>query len=183
LRDYREVASASSDAAYVALSEDRLPEAISLLDTTLQATDRIDDPRGTMIIHRNVGLAHLFAGDIEHAREAFHRQLRLCAQYAFRDGADLEGLAGLAAVAAAQGRDEVAARLLGAAHAIGYPPSLSTFIDRIDGTPDQRLALIRREEEFEAVCGLQFGHELGRAASAPAARGFPSLLPRQLGNE
>ena len=54
------------------------------------------------------GLARLFSGDLDRARDAFVRGLRLCALYVLRRNAD-EGLAGLAAVAAAEGRDETAA--------------------------------------------------------------------------
>jgi predicted ATPase/class 3 adenylate cyclase len=129
LGNYRQVASAYSSAAYVALTEDRLTEATSLLDTALHAAGRLEDPWETMTILSNIGLARLFSGDLNHAREAFERALRLCAQHAFSQNAG-EGLAGLAAVAAAQGRDERAARLRGAARTLGYPPA--TFDKRID---------------------------------------------------
>ena len=129
LGNYRQVASAYSSAAYVALTEDRIAEATSLLDTALQAAGRIEDPWETMTILSNIGLARLFAGDLDHARDAFERALRLCAQHVFSKNAG-EGLAGLAAVAAAQGRDERAARLRGAAHTSGYPPAM--FDKRID---------------------------------------------------
>ena len=118
LGNYREVAAAYSTAAYVALSEDRVAEATSLLDTALQAIAGVEDPWGTLIILSNLGLARLFSGDLDGARDAFEHGLRLCADHAFRNTAD-EALAGLAAVAAAQGRDEIAARLRGAAHALG----------------------------------------------------------------
>jgi predicted ATPase/DNA-binding SARP family transcriptional activator/class 3 adenylate cyclase len=129
LGNYRQVASAYSSAAYVALSEDRIVEAAGLLDTALQAAGRIQDPWETMTILSNLGLAGLFAGDFDHARDAFERALRLSAHHVFTESAG-EGLAGLAAVAAAQGRDERAATLRGAAHASGYPPA--TFDKKID---------------------------------------------------
>jgi predicted ATPase/DNA-binding SARP family transcriptional activator/class 3 adenylate cyclase len=129
LGDYRQVASAYSSAAYVALTENRIAEATSLLETALQAAGQIEDPWETMTILSNIGLARLFAGDLDHACDAFKRALRVCAQHVFSKNAG-EGLAGLAAVAAAQGRDERAARLRGAAHASGYPPA--TFDKKID---------------------------------------------------
>ncbi|MGZ6601688.1 MAG: BTAD domain-containing putative transcriptional regulator [Solirubrobacteraceae bacterium] len=145
LGGYREVAGAYSSAAYVALTEDRLAEAISLLDRAHSAVRRIEDPLETAIILSNIGLARLFSGELDQARDAFEGALRLCAQHAFRENAD-EGLAGLAAVAAAQGRDETAARLQGAAHALGYPPA--TFDKRIDD---------RLERDYLAAARTRYG--------------------------
>lgn len=143
--DYRQVASAYSSAAYVALSEDRIAEATSLLDTALHAAGRIEDPWETMTILSNIGLAHLFAGDLDRAREAFVRALRLCSVHVFKKDAG-EGLAGLAAVAAAQGRDERAARLRGAAYTSGYPPA--TFDKKIDD---------RLERDYLAAARIRYG--------------------------
>ena len=122
LGDYREVAIAYSNAAYMSLIEDSVAEATSFLETALHAVGSIEDPLETEIILSNIGLARLLSGDLDHARDAFERALRLCAQHNFRELAG-EGLAGLAAVAAAQARDETAARLRGAARALGYPPA------------------------------------------------------------
>ncbi len=151
LGNYREVASAYSTAAYVAIAEDRLAEATSLLDTALRAVGRIEDPWETTIILSNLGLARLFSGDLDDARDAFERGLRLSAQHALRESAD-EGLAGLAAVAAGQGRDEIAARLRGAAHALGYPPA--TFDKRIDN---------RLERDYLAAARTRYGDLAWRA--------------------
>jgi predicted ATPase len=147
----REVASAYSTAAYVALTEDRITEATSLLDTALQVAGRIEDPWETTIILSNLGLSRLFSGDLDQARDAFERGLRLCAQHALRETAD-EGLAGLAAVAAAQGQDERAARLQGAAHALGYPAA--TFDKRIDD---------RLERDYLATARSRYGDVAWRA--------------------
>ena len=157
LGDYREVVGAYSSAAYVALSEDHIAEATSLLDTALQAVGRIEDPQETAIVLSNLGLARLFSGELEQARDAFERALRLCAQHAFRENAD-EGLAGLAAVAAAQGRDETAARLQGAAHALGYPPA--TFDKRIDD---------RLERDYVAAARRRYGDIAWRAEEQTGA--------------
>ena len=158
LGNYRQVASAYSTAAYVALTEDRITEATSLLDTALQAAGRIEDPWETTIILSNIGLAHLFSGDLDHSRDAFERGLRLCAQHALRETAD-EGLAGLAAVAAAQGRDETAARLRGAARALGYPPA--TFDRRIDD---------RLERDYLAPARTRYGDLAWRADERAGGR-------------
>ena len=151
LGDYREVVGAYSSAAYVALSENHIAEATSLLDTALHAVGRIEDPQRTAMVLSNMGLARLFSGELDQARDAFERALRLCAQHAFRENAD-EALAGLAAVAAAQGRDETAARLQGAAHALGYPPA--TFDKRIDD---------RLERDYLAAARTRYGDIAWRA--------------------
>ena len=158
LGNYRQVASAYSTAAYVALTEDRITEATSLLDTALQAAGRIEDPWETTIILSNIGLARLFSGDLDHSRDAFECGLRLCAQHALREIAD-EGLAGLAAVAAAHGRDETAARLRGAARALGYPPG--TFDRRIDD---------RLERDYLAPARTRYGDVAWRADERAGAR-------------
>jgi predicted ATPase/DNA-binding SARP family transcriptional activator len=157
LGNYRELASAYSSAAYVALSEDRLAEATSLLDTALQAAAKTKDQRITMVALGNVGLARLFSGDLEDGRVAFGGQLQLCAQHAFRDGAG-EGLAGLAALAAAQGRHEVAATLRGAARALGYPPP--GFDKRIDD---------RLERDYLAAARTRYGDTAWRHAEIGGA--------------
>jgi class 3 adenylate cyclase len=151
LGDYRQVASAYSSAAYVALSEDRIGQATSLLDSALQAVGRIEDPWETMVIFSNIGLARLFSGDLDRAGDAFERALRLRAQHVFENAA--EALAGLAAVAAAQGRDERAARLRGAANAAGYPPA--TFDKKIDD---------RLERDYLAAARTRCGDVAWRAS-------------------
>ena len=145
LGNYREVASAYSSAAYIALAEDHLREATSLLDRALRAVERIDDPSETAMILSNTGLARLFSGDINDAREAFERALRLRTENALREVAD-ESLAGLAAVAAAEGRYEMAARLRGVTRAFGYPPA--SFDKRIDD---------RLERDYLAAARARYG--------------------------
>ena len=158
LGDYREVASAYSDAAYMSLIEDSLAEATSFLETALHAVSSIEDPRQTEIILSNIGLARLFSGDLDQARDAFERALQLCAQHNFRELAG-EGLAGLAAVAAAQGHDETAARLRGAASALGYPPA--TLDRRIDD---------RLECDYLAAARTRYGDPAWRTDERAGAR-------------
>lgn len=153
----RGVAKVYSSAAYVALGEDRVNEATSLLNTALQAVSRIDSPWETMIILGNIGLARLFAGEAEGARDPFHGELRLAVEHRFPRGAD-EALAGLAAVTAAEGRDDVAARLRGAAHALGYPPA--AFDERIDD---------RLERTYIALARNRYGHAAWQAAERAGA--------------
>ena len=174
LGDYRQVASAYSSAAYVALSEDRIGEATSLLDTALQAVRRIEDPWQTMVIFSNLGLARLFSGDLDQASDAFERALRLRAQHGFENAG--EGLAGLAAVAAAQRRDERAARLRGAAHAAGYPPA--TFDKKIDDRLERDYLAAARTRCGDAAwrAGEQAGEELATEHANAYALGKPGEM-------
>jgi non-specific serine/threonine protein kinase len=126
--NYRELADAYNNAAYQALLEGRPTEAMRLLAVARPAADRIDTAVTSMLLLGNLGLAELFTGKLARARDAFQHQLRLCRGHAFRYGAD-EGLIGLAAISAREGRAERAARLLGAARALGYPPTGDQPID------------------------------------------------------
>ena len=153
----RGVARVYTSAAYVALGEDRVEEATTLLDTALQAVSRIDSPWEKMIILGNIGLARLFAGEPEDAREPFQGELRLSVEHRFPTGAD-EALAGLAAVVAAEGRDDVAARLRGAARALGYPP------DPLDERIDDRL-----ERTYIAPARVRYGDSAWATAERAGA--------------
>ena len=99
----------------------------------------------TAIVLSNTGLARLFSGDLDHARDAFERALRLRTEGALDEVAD-ESLAGLAADAAAQGRYEMAARLRGVTRAFGYPPA--SFDKRIDD---------RLERDYLATARARYG--------------------------
>ena len=123
----------------------------------MRAAERIEDPLETAIILSNTGLARLFSGDLDYAREAFERALRLRAENALREVAD-ESLAGLAAVAAAQGRYEMAARLRGVTHAFGYPPA--SFDKRIDD---------RLEHDYLATARARYGEVAWRNAKHAGA--------------
>ncbi len=158
LGNHRAVAGVHSGAGYVAMSEDRIAGALTLLETGRQAAERSNDPYATMIARGNIGLAHLFSRDLGRARDAFIHQLRLCGQHRFRHEAT-EGLAGMAAVAAAQGDDDIAARLRGAARAFGY--AVARFDKRIDD---------RLEREYLATARIRYGDtEWRRAEQAGSA--------------
>jgi predicted ATPase/DNA-binding SARP family transcriptional activator len=158
LGDYREVATAYSNAAYACLIEDSIAEATSFLESALHLVGRIEDPLETEIILSNIGLARLFSGELDHARDAFERALRLCAQHNLRELAG-EGLAGLAAVAAAQSRDETAAWLRGAARTLGYPPAA------LDRRIDDRL-----ERDYLAAARTRYGDAAWDADEHAGAR-------------
>jgi hypothetical protein len=81
------------------------------------------------MIFGNLGIARLLSGQMTPAAEAFREMLRLCAPHAFARYAP-EGVAGIAAIAVCEGHCPTAARLRGAARAMGYPDSAtSTQID------------------------------------------------------
>lgn len=95
--NYRELARGYFSAAYFALRENHAVEALRLLDVALPAAVRAGDRPTQAYVTGNLGLAHLFLGDLAHATEAFERQLRLCIDRAYDDCA-AEALAGLAAL-------------------------------------------------------------------------------------
>jgi class 3 adenylate cyclase len=154
--DYRELADAYNNAAYAALKEDRAAEAITLLNVARPAAEKAGNPVTIMVNLGNIGLANLFIGNFPPAREAFARQLQLCAGHALSYGAD-EGLAGLAALSAIDGQPEQAARLLGAARAMGYPSADDRPIDE------------RLEREYFAPARARYGSAAWRQAEAAGA--------------
>jgi predicted ATPase/DNA-binding SARP family transcriptional activator len=119
--NHRLLAAAYTNAAYAAIKDNRLSDAMAVLDVAMPAAEKSDSAFALMIMCGNLGLTRLLTGDLRGARQAFGRQLQLCAGQAFVYGAD-EGLIGLAAVAAAEGHPEHSAMLLGASRAMGYPP-------------------------------------------------------------
>jgi predicted ATPase/DNA-binding SARP family transcriptional activator len=156
--DDRELAIAYNNAAYEDLIEGRIDEAMGLLEIAVPAALSTQRPHDMMLSFGNLGLAHLFSGDLAQARKAFEDQLRLCLGHSFRYGAD-EGLAGIAAVCAGEGRPRHAARLLGAARALGYPPAYDQPIyDRLESdffaparTPFGAAEWARSEEDGAAL--------------------------------
>jgi hypothetical protein len=104
--------------AYGAIIHGRFADAASLLDETLALAREINDPWGLSLVYGNIGLVRLFTADDSGARLAFNEQLRICRDHNIRFPVP-EGLGGLAAIAANQQHLEHAARLLGAASAIG----------------------------------------------------------------
>ena len=161
--NYRGLAVAHNNAGWLALKAGRPQEALGMLATGLRAAESVGAILDTMLIYGNIGLASLFAGDLDNARAALVRCLTLCLDRAFPRGAD-EGLAGMAALCSSEGRYESAARMLGAAHALGYPE------------PDDKEVVERLEREYFAPARERYGteawrleEELGAALSYDAA--------------
>jgi predicted ATPase/class 3 adenylate cyclase len=110
-------------AEYAALNNGDDRDARDFVERARPVVRELDSPFVRMGHHGNLGLASLFAGDTDTARDAFGEELRLCRELVFR-AVTSEGLHGLAAVAAVDGDDHRAARLVGAAaaHRYGHPP-------------------------------------------------------------
>ena len=86
-------------------------------------TRALSDPFVWMLLRGNLGLAALFTGETDAARQGFREELTLCRDLVVLFPFAIEGLAGLAAVSAIHGDDDRAARLVGAAaeHRYGQP--------------------------------------------------------------
>jgi tetratricopeptide (TPR) repeat protein len=113
----RELVGLYSDAAYNAIKEGNPERARLLLERALPLARDLGDPERLAFVYGNIGLEALFSGDLERSRAAFYEQLRICREHVLWVAA--EGLSGLAAIAARRDDPKLAARLLGAATAIG----------------------------------------------------------------
>jgi predicted ATPase/DNA-binding SARP family transcriptional activator len=106
------------DAEWVALNNGDDRDALDFADRAHPVVRELDSPAIWMHQQGNLGLASLFMGDTETARDAFGEALKLGRELVFRPAS--EGLQGLAALAAVHGDDHRAARLVGAAAAHRY---------------------------------------------------------------
>jgi predicted ATPase/DNA-binding SARP family transcriptional activator len=106
-----------SGAAFNAIKAGTPERARPLLDRALPLARELGDPLLLAFVWGNLGFEALFTGDLDRARNAFDEQLRLCRKHVL--WVDVEGLTGLAAVAARRGDPERAARLQGAATSRG----------------------------------------------------------------
>jgi hypothetical protein len=128
----RQIVRVYGNAAYASLVDGRPAEALDLLEVAVSAAESLDDLSFQTFLCGNLGLAHLFTGDLRQARVQFTREIVLCAEQALRYGLE-EGLAGLAAIDAAEGGNESAATLLGAARSLGsWQPQDTVILDRLE---------------------------------------------------
>lgn len=97
-------------------------EATRYLQRSVPLVRQLNQPYMLMLLRGKAGLAALFTGDTEAARQAFREELTLCRELVVLPAAS-QGLAGLAAVAALHEDLDRAARLSGAAaaHRCGAP--------------------------------------------------------------
>ena len=113
------------------------------------------------------GLYELFTGDSERTERAFAAQLRLCRDHAFVHEAP-PGLAGVAATAASGGQDDRAARLLGAATALGPlgdPDVVAQLEERFFGPARTRLGEPAWDEERREGSSMTFDEAIAFALS------------------
>jgi predicted ATPase/DNA-binding SARP family transcriptional activator len=107
-----------NNAAYNAIKAGSPDDARPVLAQAVPLAQELRDPSYLALTCGNVGLEALFNDDLDRAEDAFEEGLRLCREHVVMHFAP-EGLGGLAAIAARRGDPERAARLLGAATAIG----------------------------------------------------------------
>jgi tetratricopeptide (TPR) repeat protein len=117
--------------AYGALGWGDDRDAKQLIERAVVIARELDDPSIWLTVRGNLGLVALLTGDTHAADKAFREELRLCRELVARPFAS-EGLRGLAAVAAADGDGERAARLVGASDAQRYGQEFPAVEARLD---------------------------------------------------
>ena len=114
----RTLVSLYNDTAYAAIKAGRHEQAQPLLAQAVPLADELGEPFFSALVCGNVGLVALFADELDRATDAFAEALRLCREHVLTPIA-AEPIGGLAAIASRRGDPERAARLLGAATALG----------------------------------------------------------------
>ena len=159
--NHRQLASLQTSLTYTALFHDDHAAAQELTVEALRSADVLGDPLVLSFANGNDGLVALLAGDDARASEAFTRELRLADRHRY-DRMLYEAIDGLAGVAAARGKDRLAARLRGAAEATGP--------DRHDPAIDRQL-----EDRWFRPARARLGERSWHEAHAGGA----ALTPRQ----
>jgi hypothetical protein len=126
----RSLADLLSAAAYAAMCMDSDEDAKRLVARALPIARELGGGYVSMMLAGNGGLAALFTGDVATAGDAFREELTLCRRLVVPPFAR-EALMGLAAVAAAEGEDDRAARLRGAAEAFRYDDPVDEVQERL----------------------------------------------------
>jgi predicted ATPase/DNA-binding SARP family transcriptional activator len=167
----RELVGLYSDAGYNAIKEGRLERAAALLDLAMPLARELGEPLTLAFVSGNIGLEALLSGDLDRAQEAFDEQLRLCRDNAFWVAA--EGLSGLAALAARRDDPERAARLLGAAGAIGpwdADADVKDALEELLKPARRRFGDERWQQALAAGTRLSLGEAIDLALSPGATR-------------
>jgi tetratricopeptide (TPR) repeat protein len=107
------MADALNNLGWVAILGEDYQKALGYLEESLELAHRLRDRQHVALAQGNLGLVHLFEGNILRAEQFFCDNLRLCWEIGDRRVAQ-EGLSGLAGVAASQGEWDRAAWLAGA---------------------------------------------------------------------
>jgi non-specific serine/threonine protein kinase len=161
-----------NSAAYNCIKEGRPEAARRALEPAVPIVRSLGDPRAGIFLEGNIGLEALFSGDHERARTAFQEQVRLCALEGW-EALAAEGLGGLAAVAAVEGDSERAARLLGAAEALGSVGDadvLKRLEQRFLGPARDRLGGEAWSSGYAAGAALGLREAAELAAAGPSRR-------------
>src|SRR5215207_1802790 len=162
LGDIHGLAAVYNNVGNAAIGQGSYERAAAYLEETLPLAEKSGEQLRVFLAIGNLGLVSLFTGDLERAEARFGDNLRLCR------GPDLawiaaDSIAGLAAVAACQGEEERAARLLGAAE------SMADVLNDATGG--------KLEEEFFAPARNRFGETRWGTAHANGARlGFDEAV-------
>jgi hypothetical protein len=153
---YRRLATLQSSLTYNALVHGDVAAAERLTPEALRLAGTIGDSFVVCMAQGNLGLVMLLTGDSTRAAQAFRRELQLASQYRY-EPQRYEAINGLVGVAAARGRDELAARLLAAAEA---------------GGPERHRAALRRqlEERYFGPPGLASANGPGGRRAQPERR-------------
>src|SRR5262249_29523874 len=134
----------------------RHTEALALFDAAQRIAQKRSTPWMTMRVISNIALTNLLAGNTTRAREASAQELGFAIKYRMRSNTEF-CLATLAALAAVDGNPERAARLLGAARAMGYPGE------------DDRIQEEQFERQFFAPSRASYGADAWQRCEAQGA--------------
>jgi tetratricopeptide (TPR) repeat protein len=137
-------------AVFRALCNGSDEDASHFASRAIPLTRKLNDPFVWMLLRRKVGLAALFTGDTEAARDAFREQLELCQDLVVLPAA-YEGLGGLAAVAVVRDDLDRAARLCGAAAAHRYGDPENAIDTRLDAAFFEPARTRRAPEAWDAA--------------------------------
>jgi non-specific serine/threonine protein kinase len=169
LGDRWQLVSLNNTAAYRAILQGGYPYAARLLDEALALARQSGEPWKLLVVWGNLGLVRLLTGDDPGARLAFEEQLQLCRDHNLRWAAS-EGVAGLAAIAAHQQHFDRAARLFGAATAIGsigHPDLIAKLDQQFFDPARARLGDTRWSDAVQAGRRLAFRDAIDLAVAAP----------------
>jgi hypothetical protein len=154
--DYRQLQIAYLNCGNRASKEGRHTEALALFDEAHRIAQKRSSPWLTMRRLDNIAQANLLVGNIERARDAAAEELGFAINYGMRSTTEY-CLANLAALAAAENKPDRAARLLGAARAMGYP------------SEDDRDEEERLERQFFAPARETYGADAWQRSEAQGA--------------
>lgn len=167
--DHWHLVSLNNTEVYGAIVHGDYADAARLLDEVLPLALETGEPWKPLMVWGNLGLVRLLTGDEAGARIAFEEQLRLCRDHNLRFVAS-EGVGGLAAIAADEQHLERAARLLGAASAIGsiaHPDLMAKLEQQFFDSARARVGDRRWNDALQAGRGLAFRDAIELALAAP----------------